>query len=217
MPRADSNRERKRTKHNKTKAVILCAPRLFSRGGCLFSKGGFFYTYFDYFFSPDRERPCAPRVLRFLWLAVGAVGIISPLRSLTPRGSLTFPNNTRAPCFSYNWFLRFRFRLVCFLPSFISQGLKPFGFPFVAVSVCFPRLPAPFCRFPVFLSGAPSGWWWSPLFVSVSRWFLLCPPCFLCPVFAVPRFCRLFCALCPYKERERGAVVFHRKPLQKYC
>ena len=156
---------------------------------------------FDYFFSPNRERPCAPSVPRFLWFAVGlcvsrrapsrlsATGLaFSPLRSLTPRGSL-ISSHKRAPRVSYtNRFcgLAFAWFVFCF-PLFRKVcRLSPF---LLSRCPCVFRVSfAPFCRFHVCQSCAPSGLWWVSLSVSVSRWFLLCPPCFLFLVSSVSVF-----------------------------
>ena len=172
---------------------------------------------FDYFFSPNRERPCAPSVTRFLWFAVGlcvsrrapsrlsATGLaFSPLRSLTPRGSL-ISSHKRAPRVSYTnrfcglafaWFVFCfpLFRKVCRLSPFLCARC-PFVFrvsfaPLFSLHSLQRFAPVFPCAFRV----SPRGEVVS-LFVSVSRWFLLCPPCFLFPIFAVSRFCRFFCAL----------------------
>lgn len=128
------------------------------------------------------------------------------LWSLSPSAGLSLFQTQRAPRVSFTnrfcglAFFRFAF---CFPLSRKVCRLSPFlcvRYPCVCRSSF-----APFCRFPVFLSGAPSGWWWSPLFVSVSWWFLLCPPCFLCPVFAVPRFLPFLLCRVSYTRNASGA------------
>ena len=97
---------------------------------------------------------------------------------------------------------------------FFRGGVRVFPAVSLRPSSRFSGLPVsrPFSRVPF---GCPAVGGVHLVSVSVSRWFLLCPPCVLCPVFARCRFCRFSCAVSLYKERA-GAGGFFRNAVQKY-
>lgn len=148
------------------------------------------------------------------------------LCGLSPRAGLSFQHINARPVFpsqvvflvSLSFGLLFAFlylaRFAGFRPSFVrgvrlfsASPLRPFSrFTLCSVSRLFSRVPF----------GCPLGERWfrssCPFrggFYCVRR--VSCFPSLPCPVFAVSF------VPCVYKERERGAVVFHRKPLQNYC
>lgn len=128
-----------------------------------------FRLSFGLFMSRNRGKPCAPSVLRFLWLALGLVGIFSPLVSLTFRGSLILPTK-RAPRVSCtNRFCGLAcFRSAFRLPSFRKCFRAGIPLPVSCAPILASGLAASRARFPVFLSGVPLVAVVVLLFVSVS-------------------------------------------------
>lgn len=171
------------------------------------------------FFSPDRDKPFAVSVLRFLWFAVGVVPILSPrAHSHILRGVSHFRTQHARPVFPLQIGVSVSLSLSRFLLSFISQSVQPFAVFLLSRCPCvFRNSLRPLFRFPVFLSGVPFGCWWFPFSVPVLRWFLAFGlACARRPFAACFSFCLRWCSL------RCVSIVSHlrgwwslRKPLQR--